>query len=93
LTRNFHFVNGGRFCRAVRECGNLEQLARAVGVIFEELGRAKTDREGVGLGLCINQKIVEAHGGKIWASSTPNQGSRFTFIPPLSDPKALGRDL
>lgn len=93
LTRNFHFVNWGRFCRAVLECSNLEQLARAVGVIFEEFGRAKTDQEGVGLGLYINQKIVEAHGGKIWASSTPGQGSRFTFILPLSEPKALGHEL
>ena len=84
---------GGGSARAVRECGNLEQMARAVGVIFEDLGRAKTDREGVGLGLCINQKIVEAHGGKIWASSTPHQGSRFTFILPLSDPKVLSQNL
>lgn len=54
-----------------------------MGVIFEEFGRAKIDQEGCGLGLYISKKIVEAYGGKIWASSTPGQGSRFTFSLPL----------
>lgn len=51
--------------------------------IFEEFGRAKTDREGHGLGLYISKKIVEAHGGRIWVSSLHDQGSRFTFSLPL----------
>lgn len=37
---------------------------------------------GIGLGLSIARSIVEAHDGKIWAESTPGQGSTFYFTLP-----------
>jgi two-component system, OmpR family, sensor histidine kinase VicK len=40
---------------------------------------------GTGLGLFISKKIVEAHGGKIWAQNNVNgKGATFTFTLPLS---------
>ncbi|HEX8681973.1 MAG TPA: ATP-binding protein [Ardenticatenaceae bacterium] len=39
---------------------------------------------GMGLGLFICQGIAEQHGGRIWASSNPNQGSTFHVELPLS---------
>lgn len=40
------------------------------------------DNKGTGLGLYIARLIVEKHGGKIWAESKINEGSRFIFTLP-----------
>jgi PAS domain S-box-containing protein len=44
--------------------------------------RAETRPTGSGLGLWISRGLVEAHGGKLTAASTPGKGSTFRFTLP-----------
>ncbi len=53
--------------------------------IFERFYRGRsTQRAGLGLGLHIARLLVEAHGGSIWADSSPGQGSTVTFTLPIA---------
>lgn len=51
--------------------------------IFELFRRVKAGDEGVGLGLAICQRVVEAHGGQIRVESAPDAGAAFLFDLPV----------
>ncbi len=42
-----------------------------------------TDSAGMGMGLSICKRIIEAHGGKIWAENSPHGGAMFSFSLPM----------
>ena len=62
--------------------------AEAVPHIFDRFYRAaRSDMQadqGSGLGLAIAKKLVEAHWGRIWATSVVGQGTTVSFTLPLS---------
>jgi two-component system alkaline phosphatase synthesis response regulator PhoP len=55
-------------------------------MIFEKYEQVEPRSEGAGLGLYIARKIVEAHGGRIWVESPPDEcsrGAKFNFSVPI----------
>jgi signal transduction histidine kinase len=53
--------------------------------IFQRYYRGQRhEGEGLGLGLFIVRKLVEAHGGRIWAENRPGEGATFTFTLPVA---------
>jgi chemotaxis family two-component system sensor kinase Cph1 len=50
--------------------------------IFGMFSRADPEAEGVGIGLAVCRRIVEAHGGHIWVEPANGGGSAFRFTMP-----------
>jgi signal transduction histidine kinase len=97
LLSNAIKYGGGRPVRvAVRREGTdavIEVEDRGIGIapdvqdrIFGRFERAVSGREygGLGLGLWIVRRIVEAHGGTVRLTSEPERGSTFGVVLPAA---------
>ena len=51
--------------------------------IFEDFVRVDRNTSGMGLGLAIAKRLIQAHRGKIWVESEHQHGSTFTFLLPM----------
>jgi signal transduction histidine kinase len=51
--------------------------------IFEDFVRVDRNTSGMGLGLAIAKRLIQAHRGKIWVESEIPHGSKFTFLLPM----------
>lgn len=51
--------------------------------IFEEFVRVDPSSSGMGLGLAIAKRLIQAHRGKVWVDSEVGRGSTFSFLLPI----------
>jgi light-regulated signal transduction histidine kinase (bacteriophytochrome) len=70
------------FCVADNGIGFEQQFAESIFGVFKRLnGR---EYPGTGMGLAVARRVVERHGGRIWAESELGKGSKFYFTLPAA---------
>lgn len=93
-----HTDKDGKIQVSAREVGSFIEIcvadsgegipAEDISNIFERFYRVDKSRNrstgGTGLGLTIARRLVELHGGKIWAESQLGVGSKFYFTIPIT---------
>ena len=79
----------GRVVITVRDSGIGAQPVE-LDRIFDHFVTSK--RHGLGMGLAINRSILEAHGGRIWASANADRGLTLHIELPAPPELASGTD-
>ena len=64
--------------------GFSKEMSTSIFDIFKR-GHADTTHKGTGVGLSVCRRIMENHGGKIFASAVEGEGAVFTLYFPLSE--------
>lgn len=94
----FSKPEGGIVIISVQKEGDMAKFSvsdTGIGIKPEDMGRLFTAFEqmdsgmsrrygGAGVGLATTRKLVELHGGRIWAESRHGEGSTFTFLLPVA---------
>jgi C4-dicarboxylate-specific signal transduction histidine kinase len=75
----------GQVLVSVRDTGvglDAHQLEKVFEAFFT------TKPEGVGMGLSISRTIIEAHGGRLWATLNTGPGATFQFTLPMAEARS-----
>jgi signal transduction histidine kinase len=101
LNNAFKFINDGhiRFGYQIKSSETIEFFVKDTGpgipenkkdLVFSRFGQVTNDKimhpGGTGLGLSITKNLIENMGGSIDFTSKPEEGTKFTFELPLSEP-------
>jgi signal transduction histidine kinase len=91
--------NAPRLLRICSESGDQNALVVTIADTGEGIDPGHADRifdpffttksSGMGLGLAICRSIIEAHGGRLWASPMTPRGTAFAFTLPADAAQAL----